>query len=122
MVKVFKKARQKEKMYDEVYNSVRAKQMVPEGTIEVVGFTDEMGGRAGKCAIVFVDSGYVYVCVCVCVCVCVLFIKISHNHAIRACRPSHSMSLARGQGNIIFPVQLTTSRIGSRTRLIHTML
>ena len=29
---------------------------------------------------------------------------------------------ARGQGNIIFPVQLTTSRIGNRTRLIHTLL
>ena len=30
---------------------------------------------------------------------------------------------ARGQGNIIFPVvQLTTSRIGSLTRLIHTLL
>ena len=27
---------------------------------------------------------------------------------------------ARGQGNIIFPVQLTTSRIGNLTRLIHT--
>ena len=26
----------------------------------------------------------------------------------------------RGQGNIIFPVQLTTSRIGNLTRLIHT--
>ena len=29
---------------------------------------------------------------------------------------------ARGQGNIIFPVQLTTSRIGNRTRVIHTLL
>ena len=29
---------------------------------------------------------------------------------------------ARGQGNIIFPVQLTTSRIGNLTRLIHTRL
>ena len=29
---------------------------------------------------------------------------------------------ARGQGNIIFPVQLTTSRIGKLTRLIHTLL
>ena len=29
---------------------------------------------------------------------------------------------ARGQGNIIFPVQLTTSRIGDLTRLIHTLL
>ena len=29
---------------------------------------------------------------------------------------------ARGQGNIIFPVQLTTSRIGNLTRLIHTVL
>ena len=29
---------------------------------------------------------------------------------------------ARGQGNIIFPVQLTTSRIGNHTRLIHTLL
>ena len=29
---------------------------------------------------------------------------------------------ARGQGNIIFPVQLTTCRIGSLTRLIHTLL
>ena len=29
---------------------------------------------------------------------------------------------ARGQGNIIFPVQLTTSRIGNVTRLIHTLL
>ena len=28
----------------------------------------------------------------------------------------------RGPGNIIFPVQLTTSRIGSLTRLIHTLL
>ena len=28
----------------------------------------------------------------------------------------------RGQGNIIFPVQLTTSRIGNLTRLIHTLL
>ena len=28
---------------------------------------------------------------------------------------------ARGQGNIIFPVQLTTSRIGNLTRLIHTL-
>ena len=27
----------------------------------------------------------------------------------------------RGQGNIIFPVQLTTSRIGNLTRLIHTL-
>ena len=29
---------------------------------------------------------------------------------------------ARGQGNIIFPVQLTTSRIGNLTLLIHTLL
>ena len=29
---------------------------------------------------------------------------------------------ARGQGNIIFPFQLTTSRIGNLTRLIHTLL
>ena len=29
---------------------------------------------------------------------------------------------ARGQGNIIFTVQLTTSRIGNLTRLIHTLL
>ena len=29
---------------------------------------------------------------------------------------------ARGQGNIIFPIQLTTSRIGNLTRLIHTLL
>ena len=29
---------------------------------------------------------------------------------------------ARRQGNIIFPVQLTTSRIGNLTRLIHTLL
>ena len=29
---------------------------------------------------------------------------------------------ARGQGNISFPVQLTTSRIGNLTRLIHTLL
>ena len=29
---------------------------------------------------------------------------------------------ARGQRNIIFPVQLTTSRIGNLTRLIHTVL
>ena len=28
----------------------------------------------------------------------------------------------RGQGNIIFSVQLTTSRIGNLTRLIHTLL
>ena len=29
---------------------------------------------------------------------------------------------ARGQGNIFFSVQLTTSRIGNLTRLIHTLL
>ena len=29
---------------------------------------------------------------------------------------------ARGQGNIICPVQLTTSRIGNLTRLIHVLL
>ena len=29
---------------------------------------------------------------------------------------------ARGQGNIIFHIQLTTSRIGNLTRLIHTLL
>ena len=29
---------------------------------------------------------------------------------------------ARGQGNINFPVQLTTSRIGNLTRLIHILL
>ena len=29
---------------------------------------------------------------------------------------------ARGQGNIMCPVQLTTSRIGNLTRLIHTLL
>ena len=29
---------------------------------------------------------------------------------------------ARGQGNTLFPVQLTTSRIGDLTRLIHTLL
>ena len=29
---------------------------------------------------------------------------------------------ARGQGNVIFPVQVTTSRIGNLTRLIHTLL
>ena len=29
---------------------------------------------------------------------------------------------ARGQGSIIFPVQLTTSMIGNLTRLIHTLL
>ena len=28
---------------------------------------------------------------------------------------------ARGQGDILFPVQLTTSRIGNLTRLIHTL-
>ena len=28
---------------------------------------------------------------------------------------------ARGQGNVIFPVQLTTSRIGNLTRLIYTL-
>ena len=28
----------------------------------------------------------------------------------------------RGQGKFIFPVQLTTSRIGNLTRLIHTLL
>ena len=28
----------------------------------------------------------------------------------------------QGQGNIIFPVQLTTSRIGNLTWLIHTLL
>ena len=32
------------------------------------------------------------------------------------------VSHARGQGNIIFPVQLTTSTIGNLTRLIHTLL
>ena len=29
---------------------------------------------------------------------------------------------ARGQGNVHFPVQLTTSRIGNLTQLIHTLL
>ena len=29
---------------------------------------------------------------------------------------------AQGRGNIIVPVQLTTSRIGNLTRLIHTLL
>ena len=29
---------------------------------------------------------------------------------------------ARGQGNIIFPIQLTTSRMDNLTRLIHTLL
>ena len=29
---------------------------------------------------------------------------------------------ARGQGNTNFPVQMTTSRIGNLTRLIHTLL
>ena len=29
---------------------------------------------------------------------------------------------ARGQGNTMFPVQITTSRIGNLTRLIHTLL
>ena len=29
---------------------------------------------------------------------------------------------ARGPGNVIFPVQLTTSRIGNLTRLIYTLL
>ena len=29
---------------------------------------------------------------------------------------------ARGQENIFFPAQLTTSRIGNLTRLIHTLL
>ena len=29
---------------------------------------------------------------------------------------------AQEQGNIIFPVQLTTSRIGNLTQLIHTLL
>ena len=32
------------------------------------------------------------------------------------------LSHVRGQGNIIFPFQLTTSRIGNLTRLIHTLL
>ena len=32
------------------------------------------------------------------------------------------LSHAWGQGNIIFPVQLTTSRMGNLTRLIHTLL
>ena len=31
-------------------------------------------------------------------------------------------SFLRGRGNIIFPVQLTTSRVGNLTRLIHTLL
>ena len=29
---------------------------------------------------------------------------------------------ARGQGNIIYPVQLITSRIGNLTHLIHTLI
>ena len=36
--------------------------------------------------------------------------------------PYQFLRHARGQGNIIFPVQLTTSRIGNLTRLIHTLL
>ena len=34
----------------------------------------------------------------------------------------HSLRHARGQGSIIFPIQLTTSRIGNLTRWIHTLL
>ena len=38
--------------------------------------------------------------------------------------PSRETKLpgTHGDGNIIFPVQLTTSRIGNLTRLIHTLL
>ena len=35
---------------------------------------------------------------------------------------THIIRHARGRENIIFPVQLTTSRIGNLTRLIHTLL
>ena len=57
VVKVFTKIGQANKMLTEVYNCVRAREMVPSGTIEVVGFTEEMGIRGAKCAIVFVDGG-----------------------------------------------------------------
>ena len=36
--------------------------------------------------------------------------------------PSRETRHARGQGNIIFPVQLPTSSIGNLTGLIHTLL
>ena len=39
----------------------------------------------------------------------------------RLARPN-SQRRERGQGNLDFPVQLTTSRIGNHTRLIHTLL
>ena len=34
----------------------------------------------------------------------------------------HILRLQRGQGNIIFPIQLTSSRIGHHHRVIHTVL
>ena len=51
-------------------------------------------------------------------CTTTLFNMLYIQHVFRF----HITCYTRGQGNIIFPVQLTTSRIGNLTWLIHTLL
>ena len=49
-------------------------------------------------------------------------LKTSSRDLIRPQSRDQILRHARGQGNIIFPVQLTTSRIGNLTRLTHILL
>ena len=48
--------------------------------------------------------------------------RLTLNGAVELVSRDQILSRERGQGIFIFPVQLTTSRIGSLTRLIHTLL
>ena len=44
-------------MANEVNNCFRAAQLVPSGIGELVGFTENLNGCKGLCAIVFIDGG-----------------------------------------------------------------
>ena len=48
--------------------------------------------------------------------------KLARDGTAESISRDQILSHARGQGNIIFPVQLTTSRIGNLTPVIHTLL
>ena len=47
--------------------------------------------------------------------------RLTRDGAAEPVSRDQNLRHARGQGNI-FPVQLTTSRIGNLTRLVHTLL
>lgn len=60
VVKVFaSRANRQASTANEVFNCQRAAELVPTRTSEVVGFTEELAGAKGSCAIVFIDGGWV---------------------------------------------------------------